>query len=196
MKYIWKTTILFLALALLSGCAVSHTYGPYMGKVLDAETEEPIEGAVLFMAFNTLSGNVGGTASHFADAKEVLTDKNGEFFLEHSITTLRPGQLWDPWPKTYIYKPGYGVFPGKGTSIIPKPDWYGIDENKYSIVKLPKLYTKKERLDALRHVSISYKVPYEKQRIIYDLRNNERIYLGLEPGWLPGSPWEPKSRGK
>ncbi len=190
MKHIAKTTILLLALAFLSGCAVSQTYGPYKGKVVDAETEEPIEGAVLFMEFTTRAPNPGGATASFADAKEVLTDKNGEFFLEHTVTTLRPGQVWDPWPKTYIYKPGYGLFPFKGTSITPKPDWSGIGENIYSIIKLPKLHTKKERIEALEYASIGPDVPYERSKKITDYINQERVYLGFSPFKILGSPWE------
>ena len=181
MKHIAKTTILLLVLAFLSGCAVSHTYGPYKGKVVDAETEEPIEGAVLFMEFTTRAPNPGGATASFADAKEVLTDKNGEFFLEHTVTTLRPGQHWGPWPTTIIFKPGYGVFPWKGTSITPKPDWCCIGENVYSIIKLPKLHTKKERIDALYNVSVGSEVPYEKRKNISELERQERIYLGYKP---------------
>jgi hypothetical protein len=180
MKHIAKITTLLLAFAFLSGCAVSHTYGPYKGKVVDAETEEPIEGAVLFMEFTTRAPNPGGATASFADAKEVLTDKNGEFFLEHTVTTLRPGQHWGPWPKTIIYKPGYGMFPWKGTSITPKPDWSGIGENVYSIIKLPKLHTKDERHEALLHVTV-HSVPYEKRKNISELERQEEIYLGNKP---------------
>jgi hypothetical protein len=188
MKHIAKTTIFLLVLALLSGCAVSHTFGPYKGKVVDAETEEPIEGAVLFMEFTTRTPNPGGATASFADAKEVLTDKNGEFFLEHTVTTLRPGQHWDPWPNAIVFKPGYGVFPGKGTrkgtSITPKPpkpSWGNIGENIYSIIKLPKLHTKEERNYVLLQVSVGSEVPYEKRKNISELKRQERIYLGYKP---------------
>ena len=106
-----------LLLLLLSGCTVTNKFGPYMGKVVDAETEMPIEGAVVFMKCGSLSPTLAGSQYHYIDAKEVLTDSKGEFYIELRVNTLRPGHVWE-YPKFIIFKPGYGVFPNyPGSSV-------------------------------------------------------------------------------
>jgi hypothetical protein len=78
-------------------------FGPYQGKVVDIDTKEPVEGAVVFVSWRQ-SHFFGG--STFIDAQETLTDKNGEFHL--------PG-IWafNPWKRLVsdalmiIYKSGY-----------------------------------------------------------------------------------------
>ena len=67
-------------LILLAGCTISRDYGPYKGKVVDTETNKPIEGAVVFIRFYTdVYGSLGGPSPKFADSIEVLTDAKGEF---------------------------------------------------------------------------------------------------------------------
>lgn len=117
-----------------SSCAVSHKFGPYKGKVVDADSGQAIEGAVVFMECNTISGNVGGANTHFADAAEVLTDENGEFYIELRVNTFKPGHLWSPYQDITIFKPGYGVFPGhkkaKADKIVRDTSSF-IPENTY-----------------------------------------------------------------
>ena len=92
-----------LLLLLLSGCAVTNKFGPYMGKVVDAETEKPIEGAVVFMKCGSLSPTLAGSQYHYIDAKEVLTDSKGEFNIELRVNTFQPGHVWE-YPKFIIFK--------------------------------------------------------------------------------------------
>ncbi|MGV1100978.1 hypothetical protein ACUUL3_16405 [Thiovibrio sp. JS02] len=184
MQSLIRMTIGMVALLVLSGCAVSHKYGPYMGQVVDAETEKPIEGAVIYMEFYTLSSNLAGLQSHFADTKEVFTDENGKFSLEYRVSTIRPGQVWDTLPRTYVFKPGYGVYPGyKGTKVFPKPqlDDGAIPKDKFVTISLVPLATKKERMENLSHLYISPLIPYTKKNDILNLLDDERIYLGLTP---------------
>ena len=95
MKTTLKVVYVILALAMLSGCAITNKYGPYMGKVVDKETNEPIEGAVVFMKFNTIGGTIAGDVSYYVDATETLTDAQGEFNIpSHRIYTFRKMQGW------------------------------------------------------------------------------------------------------
>jgi hypothetical protein len=55
-----------------------HSDGPYKGKVIDLETGKPIEGAVVAGVW-VLEFNF----TPFCDAKETVTDKNGEFTLQN-----------------------------------------------------------------------------------------------------------------
>ncbi|MDO8283342.1 MAG: hypothetical protein Q7U10_12105 [Thermodesulfovibrionia bacterium] len=56
--------------------------GPYEGRVIDAETKQPIEGVVVLGVWYKQIPNVAGSNSIYYDAKETVTDKNGEFRIE------------------------------------------------------------------------------------------------------------------
>ena len=176
---------------LVAGCAITHKYGPYYGKVVDAETGEPIEGAVVLAVFYTESPGPAGSISHFADAVEVVTDKNGEFRIP--ATRVYGGrflQFWDPYASFRIFKPGYGCFPRhkyassshhdpyQMVSVGEVPAW-SLPEDQYVIVKLPKLKTREERIEST-HCSPDSDVPYPKAQKFIDLINLENKFLGLE----------------
>jgi len=164
--------------------AITNKYGPYIGKVVDAETGEPIEGAVVYMVFFTQSPNPGGSTGHYAGAAETLTDVNGEFELTYRAFVFHPFCLWDHMPVRQVYRPGYGHFPGHIESRISseKGTITGIQEEQYVTISLPKLKTKKQVRDNLSHVySRSHLVPYKKRKHFTDLRNQERIYLRYGP---------------
>lgn len=173
-------------LHIISGCAVTNNFGPYIGKVIDAESKTPIEGAVVFMRCSTKTANPGGYSSHYADFKEVLTDENGEFHLELRVTTFRVGHLWKLDPYVQVFKPGYGVFPSHRSSksdILAKGTSSFLPTNTYVTITLPELKTKKERRRNLGHIMLSpiAKIPFEKRENIFELKNFERVYLGLKP---------------
>lgn len=79
----------------------------FRGRVIDAETKEPIEGAVVVVLYKKWeSHGPGGGSSVPFDAKETLTDKNGEFYFS-SFTTLI-GPLSKKSRADFIFfKPGY-----------------------------------------------------------------------------------------
>ena len=43
----------FVIVSSLTGCALYHHYGPYYGKVVDAETKEPLGGAAVLAVYYT-----------------------------------------------------------------------------------------------------------------------------------------------
>ncbi len=71
--------IAFMALASLAGCTITNSFGPYHGKVVDAETDQPIEGAAILIVFYTEAYTPAGFKSRFVDAVEAMTDSNGDF---------------------------------------------------------------------------------------------------------------------
>lgn len=180
-KILTGFTLLFLLFT-----AITNKYGPYMGKVIDAETGEPIVGAVVYMVFYTQTPHPAGSWGHYAGAVEALTDINGEFKFSYRAFTFHPFSFWDPWPIQEVYKPEYVIFPGKigdkKATILPeKRRMPGIPEKQYVIIKLPKLETRKERLSVSPDLRNFY-VPYKKRQHITDLYNQERVNLGLTPG--------------
>jgi len=79
-------------------------------KVIDAETKKPIDGAAVLVVFYTKSYGPAGAITHYADAIENDTDKNGEFkFPSHRVTIFRPLQGWDKYGYFTIFKPGYVI---------------------------------------------------------------------------------------
>ena len=80
-----RIRLLFIALIIplllpCSGCVSMLRYdGPYEGRVIDAETGKPIEGAVAHGTWMKVYPNPAGSSSEYYDSYEVLTNKEGEF---------------------------------------------------------------------------------------------------------------------
>ena len=99
----------------------------YKGKIVNAETQEPIEGAVVVAVYNTRSiiGGPAGLLYNTIHVKEVLTDKKGEFLIPSYTTIMGPNSK-ERRTEFIIYKPGYGRFP------IGRPrDFEIVDPDEY-----------------------------------------------------------------
>jgi hypothetical protein len=97
---------LLFSLATLA-VAFSHQrdyWGPFRGRVVDADTGEPVAGAVMLVVWTEAYG-LGLLETRFHDAKEAVSDKDGRWEvprLEDSrirITVL--------WPEFHMFVPGY-----------------------------------------------------------------------------------------
>jgi len=162
-----------------SGCAIISHYGPYYGKVVDAETKEPLAGAAVLAVYFTTSSGPGGTLSHYLDAQETVTDKNGEFRIPPlTVTTFRVLHGFDAHPKFTIFQPGYGWYPWH-KDVKPIFPYESLPADKYVTIELPRLKTKEERIRNTDHHPIS--VPDEKMRKLIELNNIERVNLGFDP---------------
>lgn len=113
---IMKTILLSFMIILITATACAgFVRGPFSGKVIDAETKEPIEGAVVLVVWNkAIYGGVGGPSTYFLDAKETLTDKDGRFYVDkyYGFTINPLARIRNASSSFIIYKPGYIVFPG------------------------------------------------------------------------------------
>jgi len=103
-----KKTYLLIALVIISlqtGClyGVRHD-GPYHGKVVDEQTREPIEGAVVLGSWRVYHFGLGGGYTTYHDSREAVTDKNGEFTIKGEglriLSNLQPMGI-------RVYKSGY-----------------------------------------------------------------------------------------
>jgi len=101
--------ILFISLAQTSHASwLIYSKPEFRGRVIDTETKQPIEEAVVVVLYykrSTFDLNPGGTSSYVTKAKETLTDKNGEF----SFPTYNEfmGFNEDVGARFIFFKPGY-----------------------------------------------------------------------------------------
>ncbi|OGL46732.1 MAG: hypothetical protein A2W05_02175 [Candidatus Schekmanbacteria bacterium RBG_16_38_10] len=102
----------------------TSVYGAtFKGKVIDADTKEPIEGAVVVASWSEERADIAGPTSRFKDVKETLTDNNGEWKIEgpvgskesniKSLFTFITGTYYARTPQFIIFKPGYWPYPEK-----------------------------------------------------------------------------------
>jgi hypothetical protein len=95
MKIQHSLFILFLLL-LVSSC-----YAGITGKVIDAETQKPIEGAVVLVEWTKTKGMPGMTHTESAKVIEVISDKDGNVEISGNYNPfVNP-------PHVTVYKKGY-----------------------------------------------------------------------------------------
>ena len=150
MKIFFLAVSVFLLISATNGFSADflyHSDGPYKGKVVDLDTGQPIEGAVVAGVW-ALSFNF----TPFCDAKETVTDKEGEFILpKASCFTLWPLAEMDRMD-IVVFKPGYLGYPPLGPSPEERrarmPDFTGDEfknRDQYYIIKLGKPNTREEK---------------------------------------------------
>jgi len=189
----WSRPLISAAFAiglLLIGphCGLSHPAfagGPYKGRVIDSETKQPIEGAVVLAVWVRWIPAFIRSVETFWDAQEVITDQYGRFEIgKKTPTNLLPGARVDG-PRLTVFFPGYGFFPGYHTS--PPLTASGVKgllrkmEHERLTIELPLLTTKKERLDVISWAYPSLDIPPERMPNLIRLINTERRALGLPP---------------
>ena len=90
--------------------------GPFEGRVVDKETLEPIQGAVVFVEWKKEKLTPVHPVQEFYDAAEVLTDEKGKFYIPKKWS-------WNPWTNLMVYadviifKAGYGAVETSWVSI-------------------------------------------------------------------------------
>lgn len=185
MKFLLISLLIIIFFPLSAGCAITKEFGPYYGKVIDAETKEPIEGAAVLVVFYTESYGPAGAITHYADALETATDKNGEFnFPPHRITLFRPLQGWVKHGYFTIFRPGFGCYP-KHKDVKPMFVPNGtLPEEQYVTIELPRLKTREEMLDNIDCFPLG--VPDVKMQTLIELNNIESKNMGLQPTHIKG----------
>jgi hypothetical protein len=176
-----RAALLFLLVLCLvisaSGCA-TPAIGPWRGKVVEAGTMQPIEGAVVVAVWHKQSfGGPGGPNEGFLDAAETLTDKEGNFEIQPRRYLIIPLiRESSSRPDFTIYKPGYGYFPNE--RVAPKEAITQFFLNERTVVELPKWTDKKQRLKTLGYIRPPL-VPDLYIPQLKNLINIERKNLGL-----------------
>lgn len=170
-------------LILIISYACTHSDGPYRGKVVELETGNPAEGAVVAAEW-TIEPFVH--SERICDAKETITDKNGGFELPEGSCISHPfAAMYKPY--VVVFKPGYLSYPPSGNTPEERrakmPDFTGKefkDENQYYIIKLGKPKTRKERELTLTEAEfILDDEVLRKLPTLLKLTNEENKNLGL-----------------
>jgi hypothetical protein len=150
-----------------------YTGGPYQGQLLDAETRQPIEGAVvLFYWERDVYGGAGGPVAFFHKAVEVLTDKEGRFHMPWFIgTSLNPLSVVRE-PLSIFYYPGYG------SEIVEVTPPGGKPFRHPTVVPMRRHRTREKRIEALSWLRPAG-LPTEAIPNLTRLMKIERAALGL-----------------
>jgi len=163
-----KLLIMAMILLLSSSCALYHNYGPHYGRIVDAETKQPLEGAVVLAYYYTwLHASPGGPAVYFLDAQEAVTDNKGEFRIPSlNAFAFRPISTFESNPAFKIFKPRYKCYES------------GIPEDKYTTIRLRELKTNEERIE---NRCFPTSVAKRKMKRFIELQNTESVDLGFQP---------------
>lgn len=171
--------LLALLLLLLSGVGMAgagwllYTGGPYRGQLLDAETRQPLEGAVvLFYWERDVYGGAGGPVAFFLTAKEVLTDKEGRFHIPWFIgMSLNPLSVVRE-PESIFYYSSYG------SELVEVTPPGGKPFRNPTVVPMRRHRTREKRIEALSWLR-PVGVPAEAMPNLIRLMKIEEAALGL-----------------
>lgn len=172
----------------------------YYGRVIDADTKAPIEGAVVVASWREERPAIAGPTSKVKDVKETLTDKNGEWSIRGArgerlglstllsyITSFFTGYVLGTYatqkPEFIVFKPGYCSWP-KGFEIDACREKIKIynpnrSNNIGGLVELPKLTNREDRLKAQRISLYTDKASEKKVANFFRLLNEEARHLGI-----------------
>jgi len=164
----------------------------FKGKVIDAETKAPIEGAAISVYYKVLYYDIGGGGTRVIHTKETLTDENGEFVIPSYTTLMLPFNT-SANADFIIYKPGYASYPGGVFLCLFNPEFFFSEKKAgsngeckidkvpitltFGVLELPKLSSKHERLRAIPSGPACCGA--EEFPFLYKLINEERRRFGL-----------------
>jgi len=175
-----KLILLIILLGLsLTGCVYVVRYdGTYSGKVVDMDTRDPIEGAVVLGTWSIESPTIAGAHSDYYDARETITGRNGEFSIPGQglrvMSRLLPMRI-------LIFKAGYSYEQEDYNSL--KTGLYSKDRIKWEgdrpIFPLKKL-TLEERKQQGGPPDPPDNAPFEKVKLMLREIDKERLERGLD----------------
>jgi len=169
-----------LLLGSLAACATAEAWeqwGPFRGQFVDAETAQPIPGAVVLVVWWK---EVGLFQSHrqFYDAREAASDAEGRF----EVPRLAPPFFTFGIQRRQMlfFAPGY-----KYDSLSVTPPG-GVEFVDPTVLKMRRIQTREELLKRSR--GYPSQIPEERMREFLNALNTEYRMLGLEPIPLEQTP--------
>lgn len=178
-------------LAALPSCAAGPdadpSPGPWRGRIVDIETKTPIEGAVVVAVWERVWRTPAGDNVKFYEAKEVLTDKDGNYEVPaYKPVNVVPLMSYMRGPRFIIFKPGYLSIEyyleenvmSKTMELQTRGKAYRLSPG---LIELPQLQSRQERLEIL---SLPTSIPDEKMPKLIESMNKEAVAFGLKPSRL------------
>lgn len=182
MRIFGRVFVVGVITLLWTGCAghIVYASGPYKGRVVDAETRQPLAGAtVLAVWYREVPTAPHGPAEDYHDALELLADANGEFVVPKTTHFTLIGKIREP--QLVVYHPGYAPFP----SMEARPQDKDVEAayaQRFFGVELSKLKTREQRVRHARlPASVDHRIPENKFPNLIRLVNEERQALGFQP---------------
>ena len=171
-------SLLGLALAFLGTQQIYYSDGPWSGRIMDAETKRPIEGAVVVAMWDKIYPTIVISYSSFFDASETLTDSTGNFVIPAF-------KAINFTPFTRIRRPTFEIFkPGYSTAYTSDSPLTLVDHPTRAemfkggvVLELRKVKTREERLK--NKPSWPVEAGPEKLPLFYALMDEESRNLGL-----------------
>jgi len=181
----WLRFVIFVVFV-LAGCSPALISGgsDYRGQVVDADTNEPIEGAVVVIVWYKKPAVSMNGPQYFHRAEEALTDSEGRFTLNASSgIDVNPFTYVLRDPRIVIFKPGYGPFPRAHVSSKSIEEIKRAFLQGGAVIRLPKLKNKEDlrKYSDPGDLMISSLVPYDKIPELTRLINRQRAVLGFPP---------------
>jgi hypothetical protein len=176
MRKLSGVILLWFLLCFATACYPIRYDGPYKGRVIDAETGNPIEGVVVLgVWYKEIATAAGGVGSYY-DAKETVTDRNGEFEIKgmglRVLTNIGPMHV-------LIFKAGheyFGMYPWDTLKVEPrKITW----EGSKAIIPLKKFTSEERKTSETFPPSPPIQAPEDKTRLIMTEIYKERKERGL-----------------
>lgn len=160
---------------------LDRSRGPYRGRVIDADTRQPIAGAVVVARWTRLRVFPAHSMTVPHALRETLTGADGGWVIE-----ARDLESGGPLKKLHrptfvIFVPGYGAYPWK--QVAPTGFLGGIFEGAGATVELRRLQDREERLEQRDHLSpVGWTAaPFRDLPNFMRLLNEEHRQLGLPP---------------
>jgi len=163
---------------LISSCGSNlKFFGKFCGKVIDKETNEPIEGAVVIASWETLNlTNNKHSLTRPHKVAEVVSNSNGEFCLSGQGSSLFPYH-----PSIEIFKAGYTNIADPYYPNLRDPAHYKQQDISWdgdkAIVRLNKLTMEEryKRYQGIGRYNIFISDDYKKDRQLFDAECNKEV---------------------
>ena len=121
--------------------------GPFSGRIVDADTGQPIKGAVVVVAWTHLMTYFEGGRRE-VDSRETITDRQGRWDIPERITPPWEGGLAGVLRRFYVFAAGYDVVDSSGT---PSDEYQLTRASRVTTMR--RLATPHARCDGLTYVS-------------------------------------------
>ena len=145
-KAVKITVIIGVLMYLFNGSLLGIYYfnGPYWGRVVDANTGEPIVGANVMAKWVMESMAFVAVSRDYADARETVTDAEGRFIVQPARRIWLWPFSWMSLENLYVYKPGYDSHPPSMHYA-----WSDADKKKWKkkLVKIVKNYDQESTVE-------------------------------------------------